>query len=95
MMCGVSDERYFGIYPAVVASTDDPFGFGRVQVTVPMVAVNEALWATVVVPSTQQDVRILPAVVTERVTTATSLTIRCGHGVSGTHRGCHESIVAV
>jgi hypothetical protein len=67
MMCGVSDERYFGIYPAVVASTDDPFGFGRVQVTVPMVAVNEALWATVVVPSTQQDVRVLPSVGTDVV----------------------------
>jgi hypothetical protein len=55
MMSVVSDDRYFGVYPAVVTSNNDPFGFGRVQVTVPMVATNDALWATVVVPCTGED----------------------------------------
>jgi hypothetical protein len=52
MMSVVSDDRYFGVYPAIVTNNNDPFGFGRVQVTVPMVAANDALWATVVVPCT-------------------------------------------
>jgi hypothetical protein len=55
MMGLVSDDRYFGVYPAIVTSNEDPLGFGRVQVTVPMVAANDALWATVVVPCTRQD----------------------------------------
>jgi uncharacterized protein involved in type VI secretion and phage assembly len=67
MMSVVSDDRYFGVYPAVVTSNNDPFGFGRVQVTVPMVATNDALWATVVVPCTGQDGGFPPAVGTDVV----------------------------
>jgi Type VI secretion system/phage-baseplate injector OB domain len=67
MMSLVSDDRYFGVYPAIVTSNNDPFGFGRVQVTVPMVAANDALWATVVVPCTGQDGGIPPAVGTDVV----------------------------
>jgi hypothetical protein len=53
-------EKYFGVYPAVVVSSEeDPFG--RVQVTVPMVAPNEALWATLVIPNTGQDAVPPPA----------------------------------
>jgi uncharacterized protein involved in type VI secretion and phage assembly len=67
MMRVVSDDRYFGVYPAIVTSNNDPIGFGRVQVTVPMVAANDALWATVVVPCRGQDEGFPPAVGTDVV----------------------------
>ena len=48
----VSDDRHFGVYPAIVAGGDDPLGLGRVRVIVPIVDAIDALWATVVVPNT-------------------------------------------
>jgi hypothetical protein len=66
MMNVVSDEKYFGVYRAVVIDTDDPLQLGRVQITVPGVA-NGAPWATVVVPSTGQDGGVPPAVGTDVV----------------------------
>jgi uncharacterized protein involved in type VI secretion and phage assembly len=67
MMSAVSDDKFFGVYPAIVAGNDDPFGDGRVQVTVPMVAANDVLWATVVFPSTAQDAGDPPAAGTKVV----------------------------
>jgi uncharacterized protein involved in type VI secretion and phage assembly len=67
MMNVVSDERYFGVYQAIVADGVDPLGLGRVRVSVPIVDPNDTLWAIVVVPSTGQEAAVLPAVGTDVV----------------------------
>ncbi len=60
------DEKYFGVYRAVVVGSDDPLRLGRVQITVPGVS-NDAPWATIVVPSTGQDEGVPPAGATDVV----------------------------
>ena len=57
----VSDEKYFGVYRAVVVDSVDPMQLGRVKISVPEVT-DDALWATVVFPSTGHDEDVLPAV---------------------------------
>ena len=67
MMNVVNDDRYFGVYPARVAGGDDPLGLGRVLVTMPIIDANDAVWATVVVPSIGQDAAVPPATGTDVV----------------------------
>ena len=57
----VSDEKYFGVYRAVVVDSDDPSQLGRVKISVPEVT-HDAPWATVLFPSTGHDGHVLPAV---------------------------------
>ena len=62
----VSDEKFFGVYPAVVVGNLDPFQRGRVQIETPGIAGSSRTWATVVGRGTDpQDVP--PAVGTEVV----------------------------
>jgi uncharacterized protein involved in type VI secretion and phage assembly len=60
------DEKYFGVYRAVVIGSDDPLQLGRVQITVPGVS-HGGPWATIVVSSTGQDGGVPPAVGTDVV----------------------------
>ena len=49
-LAGVIEGRYFGKYRAKVVDNEDPTGRGRLQVTVPAVLGEQAVWALPCVP---------------------------------------------
>jgi type VI secretion system (T6SS) baseplate-like injector VgrG len=48
MMVCMANEKFFGVYPAIVTHNVDPLGSGRVQVAVPMLGDGINNWARLV-----------------------------------------------